>query len=389
MLERLRDSKETAGGYVRHLKIGPFKDEDRFEFEISPMLEDTLRSIDNLKALTWNMNCSPLQAMLDKFHELHPSAHLHVVLRNRKFKSLSRSLLSSPQLHTLDAEIFRTIPEETGYSLSELSFVKNSLASGLQVLHLTSRGVHTKPQRAQFEGWESVKHDMFNLDFRPGDRAPALSELALEHDELFLTEENCNLWARAASWEWLQRLDLHKGAPRQFFASLTGRATNLKYLRFYINPPTRNRTWDLHPLDTGLLILARFIASTKSLHTLDFGMQYLDDLTRALRIMLQNLHSSLSSLTISYTQGFDTSGPIDFTPGMLAWDLEHFMEVLELAPSLEHLDARFGKDTVVGNWKGEDRFADARTKWKTAEKKIKFKPKKKIQRSKKVQRLVW
>jgi hypothetical protein len=213
-------------------------------------------------------------------------------------------------------------------------------------------------------------------------------ELALEHDEFFLTEENCNQWANATSWERLQRLDLHKGAPRHFFASLTNRATNLKYLEFYINSPTRNRTWDLHPLDTGLLVLARFIASTTYLHTLDFGVQYLDDLTRTLRVMLQNLDFSLRSLTISDNGGADYSGPIDFIPGMLAWDPEHYMEVLELAPRLERLDARIGEDTVVGNWKGGKCYADAGKKWKTAEKKIKGKPKEKKQRSKKAQRLV-
>lgn len=197
----------------------------------------------------------------------------------------------------------------------------------------------------------------------------------MEHDEFFLTKEDCNLWAGATSWERLQRLDLHKGTPRHFFASLTNRATNLKYLNFYINSPIRNRTWDLHPLDTGLLTLARFIASTTSLHTLDFSVQNLNNLMRTLRVMLQNLHSSLRSLTISYSEGPDYSSPIDFIPGMLAWDPEHYMEVLELAPGLERLDARISEDTVVANWKGGECCADAGKKRKTAEKKIEGKPK--------------
>lgn len=75
-------------------------------------------------------------------------------------------------------------------------------------------------------------------------------------------------------------------------------------------------------------------------------------------------------------------------PGMLAWDPEHYMEVLELTPGLEYLDAQIGEDTVVGNWKGGECCANAGKKWKTAEKKIKSKPKAKKQRSKKAQRLV-
>ena len=117
-------------------------------------------------------------------------------------------------------------------------------------------------------------------------------------------------------------------------------------------------------------------------------MQDLDDLTRTLRIMLQNLHGSLRSLTIFCNGGADYSGPIDFIPGTLAWDPEHYMDVLELTPGLEFLDAQIGEDTVVGNWKGGECCADAGEKWKTAEKKIKGKPKQKKQRSKKVQRLI-
>lgn len=326
--------------------------------------------------------------MLDLFHESHPSARLHLILRIYKFNPLSRSLLSSAQLYTLDTEIHRTIPEGTGHSLSELSFLKNVLAPSFRVLRLFSRGVHAYLQRAQFEGWESVRYSMFNLDFQPGDQFPGLLELALEHDEFFLTEENCNLWARATSWERLQRLDLHKGAPRHFFASFTDRAINLKYLKFYINSPTRNRTWGLHPLDTGLLVLERSITSITSLHILDFGAQDLDDLTRTLRVTLKNLHGILRSLITSCSGGADYSGPIDFVPGVLAWDAELYMEVLKLAPGLEHLDARISEVTVVGSWKGGESCEEAEKKWKTAEKKTKGKPKEKKQRSKEAQRLV-
>ncbi|KAJ8110670.1 hypothetical protein OPT61_g6545 [Boeremia exigua] len=229
----------------------------------------------------------------------------------------------------------------TALILSELSFIKNNLASSTRVLRLSARGVHAYPRCAQFEEWGSVSNSVYNLDFQSGDRFPALSELALEHDEFFLTEENCSSWARATSWEQLQRLDLNKGAPLNFLASPTNRATNLKYLRFYINSPTPN----------------------------------LDDLTRALRALLQNLHGSLRSLTVSHSGSRGYSGPIYSTPGMLNLELEHYMELLQMAPGLEHLDARIGEDTVLGNWKDEDCYADAGEKWKKTENKIQSKPK--------------
>lgn len=391
MLERLRDRDGATGEYVRHLKIGPFKDEDKFELEISPVLEDIIRSVKNLQDLTWSVNCAPPPAMLDLFHELYPLAHLHFILRNRTFRPLSRSLLSSPQLYTLDTKIYSTIPEHTGHSLSELSLIKNILPDSLQVLRISTLDVDGVLQRAQFEDWESVTYNVFNFDFQLGDRFPALLELAL-------TAENCNLWARATSWERLQRLDLPKGASHEFIASLTNRAVNLKYLRFHINlrthwspyHPHRNGTWDPYSQNDSLPVLASFLASIKSLHTLDFGVKSIDILTHYLRVILQSLHGSLKSLTISDMGSEDHSGPIDYTPGMLSWDPEHYKEVLELTPGLEHLDVRISTvDRVVGNWKGEDRYADVEKKWKTAKKNIRAPARVRTQRAQRVQRLVW
>jgi hypothetical protein len=391
MLERLMDRNGATGEYVRHLKIGPFKDEDKFMAEISPMLEDILRSVNNLQALTWSVNCEPPPVMLDLFHELHPSAHLHFILRNRKFQPLSCSLLSSPQLHTLDTEIHTTIPDGTGPPLSETSFIKSILPPSLLVLRLATLEIDGSVQRAQFGEWESVKCNVSNSDIQPGDRSHALVELALRQDTFGLIQKS---WARATSWERLQWLDLPEGVSPRFIASLTNRATNLKYLRFYIDlrthwSPYRNGTWTTYPLGDGLSILASFLASIKSLHSLDFGVKNVDTLTKYVRVMLQSLDGSLKSLTLTDMGGEDHSGPIDYTPGMLAWDTEHYMEVLELAPALEHLDVRIGTvDTFVGNWTGEQCHADAEKKWKTAKKHGRCMRKPKIQRSQKTQRLV-
>ncbi|KAF2995033.1 hypothetical protein E8E13_000361 [Curvularia kusanoi] len=390
MVERLKNSNGSAVEYVRHLKIGPIRNEDWLQSEIIPALGEVLRSIDNLSDLTWHMNCAPSPSFLHLFHEMHPLARLHLLLRDRKFEPLTRDLLASPQLYTLDTEIYRTLPGSTGHSLSELSFIKSNLASSTRVLRISARGVHADPQRAQFEEWGSVTNSVYNLDFQPGDRFPALSEMALEHDEFFLTEEHCSLWARATSWEQLQRLDLNKGAPRYFLASLINRATNLKYLRFYINLPTRNDTWNIYPLESSIAVIEQFVACTTSLHTLDLGGESLECLTHVLRVILQNLRGSLRSLKISWSGYPDTSGPIDFVPGMLGWEPEYYMELLQMAPGLKHLNARMGKDTVLSNWKDDDCYADAGKKWKMSDKKITIRNKeKKKQRSQKTQRLIW
>jgi len=157
MLERLSDRNGKTGEYVRHLKIGPFKDEDKFKLEILPLLETILRSVSNLQDLTWRVNCELPPALLNLFCQLHPSAHLHWILKNRRFHPLDHSLLSSPQLYTLDAEIYATMPEQAGHSLSELEYIKNTVPTGLQVLRLNTIDVDGSVQRAQFEKWELLK----------------------------------------------------------------------------------------------------------------------------------------------------------------------------------------------------------------------------------------
>ncbi|KAH6878943.1 hypothetical protein BKA58DRAFT_307128 [Alternaria rosae] len=397
MLERLRDRNERTGEYVRHLKIGPFKDEDKFKLEILPVLETVLRSVSNLQDLTWRVNCELPLAMLNLFYELHPSARLHWIIRNRRFQPLNHSLLSSPRLHTLDAEIYATIPEQTGHSLSELSYIKNTMPASLQVLRLSTLDVDEPSQRAQFEKWEYVKYGMFHFDFQPGDQFPALLELALRQNEFALTEQNCNLWAHATSWERLQRLDLPKGTSPHFIASLTNRATNLKYLKFHISTPGfrgvyrpyGDGNWLNARVDT-FSIMARFLASIKSLHTLDFAYKDNEILIRYLRVMLQSLHGSLRSLTISDMGGYDYF-PMDPLPsGKPYWDPEQYQEVLELAPGLEHLNARIGtRDSVVGDWECQDRYADVKKKWRTAKKNVTATARARTQRGQRAQKLIW
>lgn len=267
LVAALQDSNDTVRGHVRHLKIGPFEDEDNFDPKLSSLLDDILRSINKLHTLTWNMSYMPLPVILNLLKEKHPSARLHVKLRNCK------------------------IPE---------------------------------------------------------------------HEALVLTQEGRNLpvvCADAMSWKQLQRLDLQECWPGNLFAFLTSCVPDLRYLKFYL------------PSGAGLSgrIIADFVASTPCLHTLDFGAEYIECLTETLRIIVQNLHGSLRSLTISHTMP-DYSGPIDFRPGLLFWQPEQYLEVLELTPGLEHFDAQIAGHTFSGNWEGEKAWAGAERKFKSARK---------------------
>jgi len=287
LAERLNDGNDTIRGHVRHLRIGPFEDEDNFDPKLWSLVHDVLRSINRLRTLTWNMSSMPPPAMLNSLNERHPSARLHVTLRSRKF---------------------------------------------------------------------------------------------LDHKTLVCVQENRNLEAHATSWEQLQRLHLQDVAwPRNLFESLTNRVPNLNYLKFYL------------PANSGIPdsdrpILADFIASTPLLHTLDFGAEYIESLTETLRVILQSLQSSLRSLRVSHTMP-DYSGRTDFGPGMLYWEPEHYLEVLELSPGLEHLDAQIAGQTFLGTWEGKKAWADAEKKFKSAKKnRIKNPFSKKTQRSRQAQR---
>lgn len=279
LAERLKSGNDTIRGHIRHLRIGPFEDEDNFDSIFLSAVHDVLQSIIRLQTLIWSMSYMPPPALLNLLNEKHPLACLHIQIRTRKF--------------------------------------------------LEHKALFLTQERA-----------------------------------LFSTQETRKLQAHAASWEQLQRLDLQDMCwSRHLFESLTNRAPNLNYLKFYLLAGGGIPDSD-HP------ILTNFIASIPSLHTLDVGAEYIESLTKILRIILQffyNSSGSLKSLKISHVMP-DYSGPIHYRPGMLCWEPEHYLEVLELTPGLERLDAQIAKQTFLGTWEGEKAWADAERKFKSAKK---------------------
>jgi hypothetical protein len=286
LTERLNDSHDTLRGHVRHLKIGPFEEENDFDLKLSLLVHDVLKSMNRLQTITWNMSRTPLPAFLDLLNEKHPSARLHVVLRDPGTTSL----------------------------------------------------------------W---------------------------------TPRPSNLLASDTSWEQLQRLELQGYWPCHVFSSFAHRVPNLKYLKFSL----RTGSGFLQSSDP---ILANFIASTPTLHTLEFGAENIEWLTETLRTILQNLPGSLRILRLSHTTP-DYSGRagVDFSlAGMMrSWEPEHYLEVLELTPGLEHFDAQIAGQTFLGDWEGQKAWADAERKFKLATKdRIKNPFSKKAQRLRKAQR---
>jgi hypothetical protein len=167
----------------------------------------------------------------------------------------------------------------------------------------------------------------------------------------------------------LRKLDLNKGAPRQLFVALTNRAPNLKYLKFGVmndagqtirpawqsdadmSRPTR----DLHPMDTGVPILSRFLASVTALQELNFETYDYGDFMKALPVMLECQRYNLKRLDI-------TCGAW----GMKAWKPEQIVEVLRMVPELEFLKAQMLDDIVDGKWMGVRRGLDPWGKYDSA-----------------------
>jgi hypothetical protein len=387
LMKKMLDPKRTTAEYVRHLKIGPCADEEWFYFELSPLLEAILRSIKHLQSLTWNTHRAVRPAVLALLHTLHPSAKLNLILGDRHLTPLSRALLSSPQLHTLEIPIYTTFSDD-GRRYTELSFVKDCIRTAvrLRILRLRTNEIRrtysSRHARDQFVEWPTVAQGPLDFNFRVGDRFPALQELKLDHDEYSLPPEHCSMWAKVTSWQKLQRLDLDMGAPRHFFASLTGRAVNLKALKFWISPARAylgSETWDLQPMDKGLPILAKFISSITALRELDFGAHDITEFTDALDVMLDNARNSLRRLVLT-CQCYNVT----------QWREEQFVKILDRTPGLGYLNVKAKGDTVEGEWKGKERYLGAWEKWESAKKNIQPPPPgPRLQRSQRGQGLAW
>ncbi|KAF2827321.1 hypothetical protein CC86DRAFT_291154 [Ophiobolus disseminans] len=368
---------ELLGKHVRHLTIGPFADEEWFYFTLTPLLEDVLKSLETLQSLTWNSERAIRPDILRTFHERHPSAKLQLMLKDRSLTPLSSTLLSSPQLHSLDISIYCVRGSATcGHS--EAEFIKQSIAkSSLKVLSLAVKSLASPIQRRMFLQWDYVRYGFFNFNLQEGDRFPALEELRLGYDmNNVLTAENCEMWAKATSWHQLRKLDLSRGSPRHFLASLTDRAPNLESLKFGLNRP-HSRTADLHPLHIGLPSLVGFIASITALRELDFGAHKMEHFMAVLPLMLENSKGSLRKLIIHCRFHEEN-----------VWQAEQYVDVLTQAPGLEYLKAQIQEDTVEGSWVGSARFMHPREKYQTAVKDLyEYPAGRHLQRGQRVRRL--
>ena len=251
---------------------------------------------------------------------------------------LSRTLLSSSQLHTLEIPIlYDSIDEDHAYS--ELQFFKNCVGTNLRILRLDFK-LYFSGDEKKFQQWDTVQRGPYRFEWKEGDRFPALEEFTFDSRKFALTDESCDMWARCTSWNRLRRLDVGDSWPHHFFASLIDRAVNLKYLKFAVRP-MNDSTWNWRPKGSELIVLAKFIASTTALLELELESRDHDLFSGALGTILANSRGTLTVISIRACWSISKD-----------WGSRQYLDVFEQAPNLESFSAMINEDILEGSWAG-------------------------------------
>ncbi|KAF2107922.1 hypothetical protein BDV96DRAFT_505458 [Lophiotrema nucula] len=340
LVKRLSNDHDAVSRYMRHLQVGPFRDEKWFSLDIIlPALESIIPGARHLQSLTWKTNIPIIAEHLQAFQKHHSHAKLYVINHDRGFNPIARDLLSSPRLHTLDTPILYR--DRWGSLQSQLHIVKRCLMQGnsIKVLRLRFKDVtSTSPwMDDDFQDWQGASQGPCNFHWQNGDYLPALEELSVNPECYLFTSDDCAMWAKVMDWSNLRRLELYQGAPRHLLLALTNKVPNLEYLQCGINSTA---TW--HPLDTGLHILTDFIASITALQEITFRTTKYSDLMDTLTIVLQRHGKTLRRLDLS-CPSFDSK----------QWLPNQYVQVLKQVPELETFRVELNNTTATGRWDGE------------------------------------
>lgn len=181
--------------------------------------------------LSWNTTIPIPPGCLDTFHRLHPTTQLHVESREQDGRSLDRHLLSSPQLHSLDINIYCKRPYRlNGTGKTELQFVKQYLVQGQSIKILRFEFKTITAQLRDDDVRNTWPDGPINFHWAEGDRFPALKELTLRGMVQYeWTVEQCEAWIRCMDWSQLRKLDLGQSIRQlHWFRLLTKKVPQLK-----------------------------------------------------------------------------------------------------------------------------------------------------------------
>lgn len=267
---------------------------------------------------SWNVGFPVPKRVLDRFHASWPSARLHAKMVQRVDPDsyeypMDRPLLSSPQLYSLDIQIFHYADKLTEFPTLKKCIIR---ASGLKMLRFSGNSQGGSRQT----DWESGPH---NFQFQDGDVMPAIEQLRIPVHGYDLSDENCKQWKNCMDWSKLLRLDLDNYSPDNLMLALTGKVPNLKVLEFGLTKH-RYANWKG---ETNLGVASRFLASINGLEELRVVEREVAVLPILWPEFLEKHGNTLHTLSITY---------LDFVHAN-PWEPSDFANLLEKSPKLESL----------------------------------------------------
>ncbi|XP_014551474.1 hypothetical protein COCVIDRAFT_112878 [Bipolaris victoriae FI3] len=330
LVQCLLDGESPIAPHVQHLQIGTLQ-QDVFDSIIAPVLGKVLTRLINLQSLSWDTNIPVPEPVLDVFHTTHATARLHVTNCLRERKPLDRLLLSSPQLHSLQMNVYFDLvgvcPVIRGSS--ELQILKRCLMQGnsIKVLHLALENVDKYLYGSAVSGlgiqdWEN---GLLNFHWQVGDRFPALEEWGWSGSTHYVySEQQLDMWRRCMDWTQLRVLDFgdHPLTSMLPFPSLTGHVPRLNSLAVFISAQKQD---DMHEPTRTIPIFEEFLCSVLALKKLRLTWSFIPD---CLSTILELQGHSLRQLELYHPRSGTT------------WDQHRYIEILTKAPQLHHLRVR-------------------------------------------------
>jgi hypothetical protein len=252
------------------------------------------------------LNLSIREDVLRVLHETAPSTRLCVTQLQRKYAELDQTMLSSPQLHSLNTIVycFPNHPTTVLHAYNGLQILKRCLMRGASIQRLRIACENASTQKIVDEAgakrnlalWEDGPH---NFHWQDGEQFLGQQVLAWRGNVAYnFSNTQCHSWARCTDWSRLRSLDLDRHtAWLNLFQHLVGRVPHLKALSFNLNwgivvLEVERRRRDFH-------IISEFLRSITGVEILSFRSNVQEMFTPVLATLLRHHGHALKRMDFS------------------------------------------------------------------------------------------
>jgi hypothetical protein len=279
--------------HVRRFEVGPYVTHNLPRHFDTGTVVQILYSLTNLQDFGWNVRSKMPDEILQTLHKKWPHCRIHVnqqargATLNQRSAELDTELLSSPQLVSLELELWESVWNRKPLPLSEWTFLTELLIrnKSLKVFRLCSRNAHN---------FESGSPEVSQLHLEPPADAkfPSLEDFGIpigfQADQI-----QVSLLLPAMPWSSLRRLDVGHG-PGFLLQAITGLVPQLKSLSVALvdgSDMTRLTNQET------LIAFIRSISSLEEVSVVDF------DAELSQSVWLAILHSHGKTLRIANRYG--------------------------------------------------------------------------------------